>query len=455
MKTTRNSSIGIVLFLMIFLSFTAVGKTYGQQGVGISESAIEPHTSAILELSSSARGFLAPRMTTIQRNAIVTPAQGLLVFDTDTKSFWYFDSGDWKAIASTALGSGNQLLGMNAAGTANEYKTLSSNPNITITHTAGNILLNTVQNIQTTDSPIFNLLTLTGLTPNSAVYTDASNTLTSTPPSTGVLGFWNRSSAGLLTPSNAGDNISTTGTLSVGNTTVTGDITVSGTVDGRNVAQDGTHQDNLQTLTGVGAGSVNLGSFAGATISDNATIKSALQQLETSLESHSHTAANIAFTPAGNITSTTVQAAIQELDASVSTSYPALNFAENYLSGNVTLTPFTFSGALTSITLTAGTWLITSETTIICNTVSETPWYATVILGTAATSPYTSGQSSGITGGLVSATTISLSKIITLAAPTTVSVFAVTNEDATVVNALPTVAGTSGTVTAIHAIRVR
>ena len=113
MKTTRNLSFSlseaerdtgknktrlIVLFLMIFLSVTAISETYGQ-GVGISELEITPDASSILELRSTDRGFLAPRMTTAQRIAITSPAQGLLVFDTTTNSFWYYNSV-WKELAS-------------------------------------------------------------------------------------------------------------------------------------------------------------------------------------------------------------------------------------------------------------------------------------------------------------------------------------------------------------------
>jgi hypothetical protein len=62
------------------------------QGVGISEINIVPEPSAILELRSAVRGFLAPRMTTDQRLILggTSPAAGLLVYDTDTKSFWYW-----------------------------------------------------------------------------------------------------------------------------------------------------------------------------------------------------------------------------------------------------------------------------------------------------------------------------------------------------------------------------
>ncbi len=159
-KKTAGS--GILVFLVILLFITG-GQDIFAQGVGISEAAITPDASAILELRSVSRGFLAPRLTTAQRLGIASPANGLLVFDTDTKSYWYFDgiSSTWKAFASGTLGAPNQLLGMNAAGTANEYKTLNGSANIAVTHAPNSITLNTIQDIQTTSSPAFAGLTLT------------------------------------------------------------------------------------------------------------------------------------------------------------------------------------------------------------------------------------------------------------------------------------------------------
>jgi len=148
MKTKRNTSSGNpnqgrwqagmrrffspfrMVVILLTLSAAFGGHKLAAQGVGISEVAIpDPHSSSILELRSSLRGFLAPRMTTTQRNAIAAPAQGLLVYDTDTKSFWYFDV-IWKSvIGSNTPGGPNQLLGMNLAGDENEYKTLNGTTN--------------------------------------------------------------------------------------------------------------------------------------------------------------------------------------------------------------------------------------------------------------------------------------------------------------------------------------
>lgn len=56
---------------------------------------IKPDASAILDLPSTTKGLLPPRMTTAQRNAISSPAEGLVVFDTTAKGLYLFKNGAW------------------------------------------------------------------------------------------------------------------------------------------------------------------------------------------------------------------------------------------------------------------------------------------------------------------------------------------------------------------------
>jgi hypothetical protein len=51
--------------------------------------------SAVLEVSSTTRGFLPPRMTTAEKNLIATPATGLMVFDTDLVRPCFFNGATW------------------------------------------------------------------------------------------------------------------------------------------------------------------------------------------------------------------------------------------------------------------------------------------------------------------------------------------------------------------------
>jgi len=66
--------------------------------VSIASDGTDPHESAMLHVKSSAKGFLTPRMTTAERVGISNPAVGLLVFDTDTRTFWYRKLFSWKEL---------------------------------------------------------------------------------------------------------------------------------------------------------------------------------------------------------------------------------------------------------------------------------------------------------------------------------------------------------------------
>jgi len=79
------------------ISFILLGYVLNAQ-VAISTDGSDPHESAMLQVKSSDKGLLAPRMTTLQREAISNPAVGLLVFDTDTRTFWYRKLLSWKEI---------------------------------------------------------------------------------------------------------------------------------------------------------------------------------------------------------------------------------------------------------------------------------------------------------------------------------------------------------------------
>src|ERR1041385_5977583 len=60
------------------------------QGVGINPSGNPADPSAILDASSTTKGQLLPRMTTTQRNAITSPAEGLQIFNITTKCFEFY-----------------------------------------------------------------------------------------------------------------------------------------------------------------------------------------------------------------------------------------------------------------------------------------------------------------------------------------------------------------------------
>ena len=112
------------LSLLIWIAFTSFLFAQGNPSVGI--GTFYPDPSAILELRSTSKGFLVPRMTTAQRNAISAPALWLLIFNTDTQQFEYWNGTVWIPLISTQNVSssawslsGNTLTGSEFLGSVN------------------------------------------------------------------------------------------------------------------------------------------------------------------------------------------------------------------------------------------------------------------------------------------------------------------------------------------------
>ncbi len=80
-------------FTLLFLLPLLIAATSMAQSVGIGTTS--PNSSAMLDVSSTTKGLLLPRMTSAQRTAIASPANGLIVYDTDTKTVWYHNGSSW------------------------------------------------------------------------------------------------------------------------------------------------------------------------------------------------------------------------------------------------------------------------------------------------------------------------------------------------------------------------
>ena len=87
--------------LILLMCVCAYKATCQSEGVAINTDGSVADNSAILDLKSSTGGVLIPRMTSTNRNAISNPATGLLVFQTDIDSgFFYYNGSGWIALAS-------------------------------------------------------------------------------------------------------------------------------------------------------------------------------------------------------------------------------------------------------------------------------------------------------------------------------------------------------------------
>ena len=66
--------------------------------VGINTDNSTPDASALLDIKSTDKGLLIPRMSSAERTAISSPATGLMVYDVTTKTYWYYDNNQWNEI---------------------------------------------------------------------------------------------------------------------------------------------------------------------------------------------------------------------------------------------------------------------------------------------------------------------------------------------------------------------
>jgi len=81
------------LFICVFLA-----QVVYAQGIGVNETGADPHPSAILDVSSSSKGLLPPRMTTAERDEIQNPAEGLHIYNLTTKCVEVFYGTFWQSI---------------------------------------------------------------------------------------------------------------------------------------------------------------------------------------------------------------------------------------------------------------------------------------------------------------------------------------------------------------------
>ncbi|MFT3681647.1 MAG: hypothetical protein QM791_15355 [Ferruginibacter sp.] len=136
--------------LLTFFVFTFSFLISFSQNVGIGTNT--PNASAQLDISSTTKGLLIPRMTSAQRTAIASPAGGLMVYETTSSSFWFYNGSAWTQIgagggASPWASSGTNISNSNSGNVGIGSNTglkekLSVKGNLFITHTNPNDITN-------------------------------------------------------------------------------------------------------------------------------------------------------------------------------------------------------------------------------------------------------------------------------------------------------------------------
>ncbi|HAS42692.1 MAG TPA: hypothetical protein DCS93_19585 [Microscillaceae bacterium] len=101
-------SASLAIFLCLSISRLTVA-----QNVGINADNSSPHASAMLDIKSTSKGLLIPRMTTSQRTSILSPATGLLVYDLNLQSFYLFNGSTWVPTSTDNLGNHSATTNLN------------------------------------------------------------------------------------------------------------------------------------------------------------------------------------------------------------------------------------------------------------------------------------------------------------------------------------------------------
>lgn len=113
--------------LFFFFTFIIIAAAANAQ-VGIGTNT--PSSSAALDITSTDRGLLIPRMTQVQKLAIASPATGLLIYQTDnTTGFWFYNGTAWQPFSS---GSGWSLTGNAGTNVATNKLGTTDNQSLTI-----------------------------------------------------------------------------------------------------------------------------------------------------------------------------------------------------------------------------------------------------------------------------------------------------------------------------------
>jgi len=93
---------------IFLLSFLIIGLISQSQNITVTDSAsYEADASAMLDVMSSTKGMLVPRLTTSQRLSILNPAKGLLVYDENYNGFFYYNGIEWLSLSSVNTSPGD------------------------------------------------------------------------------------------------------------------------------------------------------------------------------------------------------------------------------------------------------------------------------------------------------------------------------------------------------------
>ena len=85
---------------LVFQDASSNNVLFLQEGGNVGIGTTSPNAVSLLDVTSTTKGFLPPRMTTVQRDAISTPPAGLMIYNTTTNKLNFYNGTAWEAVTS-------------------------------------------------------------------------------------------------------------------------------------------------------------------------------------------------------------------------------------------------------------------------------------------------------------------------------------------------------------------
>ncbi|WP_415327154.1 hypothetical protein [Chryseobacterium sp. MMS23-Vi53] len=177
----------------LFIGNQGIAKMTLDKSGNIGIGTTTPNAAAVLDVSSTTQGFLPPRLTTAQRNAIANRPPGLMVYNTDTNCLNFWNSAEWVSTCSSTSVPPSQgtIETLNCSGASHNgalvMESSASGVSSVISYTGGNGLSHNGQSVSSTG--------VTGLTAtlSSGSFANGNGTvtytITGTPSSVGTASF--------------------------------------------------------------------------------------------------------------------------------------------------------------------------------------------------------------------------------------------------------------------------
>ena len=259
--------VGVVLALFIIVSNQTLNA---QTDVKIGNSPGNKTPSAVLELESTTKGFLLPRMTAAQMNAISSPANGLAVYNLDVQCTFLYRGSAWVSLCDSAtngLTKSGSVISLGGALTGATTITATNTNTLAISGLQGGAATDSIMTLDGTTGVLKRRTVADVLQGSGNVWLVGGNTLTGT----GTVGSNSNHDFGIETNGTTRLTFTSAGAITqtgAGQVTFTGNVDATNGLDVTNAeltANAGSTLTGTTNVNATGAGATNIGNAASTT----------------------------------------------------------------------------------------------------------------------------------------------------------------------------------------------